>query len=111
MNNQLQNIDSLIRLPFIYAQCVIGSENFLDAGKYLKYTEAKNSQGYTQIVSCFMHLIEDDTSQNYIRSLSQNFSITNNVGAAGDPSHDSGFNSLVFGIRYQNKVSSAQPLN
>ena len=53
LNNQQPNTDSLYRPSVSFAQCVIGTEKCPSAGKNLNYREDKNSQGYSEDVSCF----------------------------------------------------------
>ena len=106
LNSQLLHKDSSKRPSVKFAQCIIGTERYPDAGINLNYAEDKNSQGYGRIVSCFTHLTKDDILQPYI---SQEDFITNNVNSAGDTTDDIGYKLFLFDIRYQKNFSCAQP--
>ena len=60
--SQILYIDSFCRLPVTSAQCNIGTENFLEAGKIIIYDDVY-SQGYAQNKKVFRALTKDDILQ------------------------------------------------
>ena len=52
--------DTFCRLPFVSAQCIIGTENFADAGILSNYDDDDYSQGYHQIKEAFKASTKDD---------------------------------------------------
>ena len=65
-NQQHQGKDAFYRPSVINAHCIIGSENYTDAGKNCNYAIDNNSQAYGKIVSCFRHSAKDKILQPYI---------------------------------------------
>ena len=59
-DSQNLNIDTFCRLPVISAQCVIGTENYPDAGIILNYDNDDYSKGYHQIKEVFKAVTKDD---------------------------------------------------
>ena len=66
--------------------------------------EDKNNKSYSQIESCFKHLLKDDTLQRYVSQTD----FINNVKAAGAPTDDIGYSLFVFGMRNHENFWSAQ---
>ena len=66
-DRQKLNNDTFCRLPVVSAQCVIGTENYPDAGVLLNYDDDDCSQGYSQIKGVFRALTKDDILQTYIK--------------------------------------------
>ena len=102
-NRQHQNIDTFCRPSVVDAQCIIGSENFSDAGRSCNYAIDKWSQAYGKIVSCFRHLAKDIIVQPYF---TQKDFITSNNYPDGKP----GYNLSVFDFHHHQYYSSAQPI-
>ena len=65
-DSQNLNNDTFFRLPVVSAQCIIGTENYPDAGILLNYDDDDYSQGYHQIEESFKALTKDDILQPYI---------------------------------------------
>ena len=102
-DSQDLNNDSFCRIPVVIAQCVIGTEIYLDACILLKYDDDDDySQGYHQSKEAFRALRKDDILQPYI---SQEDFRSSNVRVA-----DVGYNLHVFDIRYQKNFENAQPI-
>ena len=101
-HSQNLNNDTFCRLPVVSAQCIIGTEKYLDAGMFLTYDDDDYSQGYHQIKEAFKALAKDDILQPYISD--DNFR-TSNVAA-----NDVGYNLYVFDIRYQKNFTNSQPI-
>ena len=102
-NQQHQKNDTFYRPSVVNAQCIIGSEKFLDAGLNCNYAIDKYSQGYGEIFSCFRLLSKDNILQPYI---TQKDCITSNDYPGGNH----GYNLYVFDIRHHQDYSSAQPI-
>ena len=96
------NNDTFCGLPVVSAQCVIGTENYPDAGILLNYDDDDYSQGYHQIKEAFRVLTKDDVLQPYI---SEEDFRTSNVRAA-----DVGYNLYFFDRRYQKKYTASHPI-
>ena len=95
LNNQLRKNGSFYRLSVFLAQCIIGLEKHLDVGINFSYPPGKQCQGFSQIVTCFEYLTEDDTLQSY---MSQQDFWKNFINAFADPNKASGYNLIVFDI-------------
>ena len=52
-DSQYLNDDTFCRLPVNSAQCIIGTENYPDAGILLNYDDDEYSQGYVQSKEAF----------------------------------------------------------
>ena len=91
-DSQNLNNDTFCRLPVVSAQCVIGTEEYPDAGILLNY-DVDYSQGYGQIKEAFKALTKDDILQPYI--CEEDFR-SSNVAA-----NDVGYNLYAFDVRYQ----------
>ena len=65
-NDQDLNNDTLYRPLVTSAQCIIGTEKYLDSGNLLSYNDENYSQGYGQIKEAFETLTKDDVLQPYI---------------------------------------------
>ena len=70
-DSQNLNNDTFCRMPVVSAQCVIGTEEYPNAGILLKYDDHGYSEGYHQIKEAFTALTKDDILQPYI--LEQDF--------------------------------------
>ena len=101
-SSQNLNNDTFCRLPVVSAQCIIGTENFPDAGILLNYDDDDYSQVYHQIKEAFRALTKDDILQPYISEADFRRS---NVAA-----NDIGYNLYVFDIRYQKTFPNSQPI-
>ena len=101
-DSQNLNNDTFCRLPVVSAHCVIGTENYPDAGILLNYVNDDYSQGYHQIKEAFKALTKDDILQPYI--FEDDFR-SSNVAA-----NDVGYNLHVFDIRYQKNYTASQPI-
>ena len=64
--SQILSFDTFCRLPVVSAQCIIGTEQFPDAGLLLIYDDDDCSQGYHQIKEAFRALTKDDILQPYV---------------------------------------------
>ena len=62
-DSQNLNFDTFCRLPVVSAQCIIGTENYPDAGILLNYDDDYYAQGYSQIKEAFRVLIKDKILQ------------------------------------------------
>ena len=62
-DGQNLNNDTFCRLPFVSAQCIIGTEKNPDAGILLNYNDDDYSQGYGQIKEAFRAVTKDDILQ------------------------------------------------
>ena len=96
------NIDTFCRLPFVSAQCIIGTEKYPDAGILLNYDDDDYDQRYVQIKEAVRALTKDDILQPYI---SDDDFRSSNVRA-----DDVDYNLYVFDIRYQKKFAASQPM-
>ena len=94
-DSQNLNNDTFCRLPVVSAQCVIGTENYPDAGILLNYADDEYSQGYHQIKEAFKALTKDDILQPYISE--EDFRSSNAAA------YDVGYNLYVLEIRNQKK--------
>ena len=94
--------DTFSRLPVVSAQCIIGTENYPDAGILLNYDDDDYSQGYSQIKEAFRALTKDDILQPY---MSDDDFRSSNAAANGV-----GYNFYVFYIRYQKNFTNSQPI-
>ena len=102
-DSQTFNNDALCRLPVVSAQCISGTEKYLDAGISLNYDDDDDyAQGYCQIKEAFRALTKDDILQSYI--FEDDFR-SSNISA-----DDVGYNLYVFHTRYQKNSTSSQPI-
>ena len=101
-DSQNLNNDSFYRLPVVSAQCIIGTENYPDAGILLNYDDGDYSQGYHHIKGAFRALTNNDILRPYI---TEDDFRSSNVRADGVV-----YNSYVFDIRYQKIFENAQPI-
>ena len=102
-NQQQQNNCSIYRPSVVNAQCIIGSEKFLDAGRNCNFAFDKYSQAHGENVSCFRHLAKDIFLQLYF---TQKDFVTSSIYPNGNP----GYNLYAFDIRHHEDYSSAQPI-
>ena len=100
-HDQNLNNDTLVRLPVISAQVVIGPERYPDSGISLNYDDDDYSQGYGQIKEAFKALTKDNILQPYISD--HDFKSSND-------GNDIGYNIYAFDIRYQKIFENAQPV-
>ena len=99
-DSQNLNNDTFFKPPVASAQCIIGTEKYLDAGFFLKYEEDDYSHSYGAIKEAFRLFTKDDN-------------LTPNVSdidfRSSDNGHDVGYNLYVFDIRYEKNLEAAQP--
>ena len=100
-HDQKLNKDTFYRPPVKSAQCIIGTEKYLDSGILLKYGEDDYAQGNGQFKKPVKALTKDDILKPY-RSDHDSRSSKNK--------NDVGYNLYNFDIRYQKKLESAQPI-
>ena len=100
-DSQKLNNDTFCRLSVDSAQCIIGTQNYPDAGISLNYDDDDYSKGYSQIKDAFRASTKDDLLQAYISE--QGFR-SSNVRA-----DDVGYILYVFDIRYQKHFTNSQP--
>ena len=100
-NDQELNNDTFYRPLVTSAQCIIGTEKYLDSGILLNYNDDDYSQGYGQIKEAFKALTKDNILQPYISE--HDFRSSNGV-------NDVGYNIYAFDIRYQKNFESSQPI-
>ena len=100
---QHQKNDKFYRPSVVNAQAIMGSKNFLDAGKNCSYAIDKYSQAYGEIGSCFRHLAKDDILQLYITL--KDFKTSNNY-----PDGNPGYNIYVFYFHHHQDYTSTQPI-
>ena len=101
-DSQNLNNDTFCRLPVISAQCIIGTEKYLDAAMLLNYDDDDYSQGYHQTKEAFRALTKDDILQPYISEA--DFRRSNTTA------NDIGYNLYVFDIRCQKNFTKCQPI-
>ena len=101
-HSQNFNKNTSCRLPVVSAQCVIGTEKYLDAGILLNYDDDEYSQWYAQIKEAFRAFIKVDILRPCI---SDHDFRSSNVRA-----DDVGYNLYVLDIRYQQNVTASQPV-
>ena len=101
-DSQNLNNDTFCRIAVVGAHCVIGTENYPDAGILLKYSEDDYSQGYHRIKEASKALTKDDILQPYISE--EDFRSSNAAA------NDVGYNLYVFDIRYQKNYTASQPI-
>ena len=101
-DSQNLNIDTFCRLTVISAQCIIGAEEYPDAGILLNYDDDDISQGYHQIIEAFKAMTKDDILQPYISE--------EDFGSSNVAANDVGYNLYVFDIRYQKNYTASQPI-
>ena len=65
-NDQNLNNDTLVRLPIISAQVIIGTEKYPDSAILLNYNDDNCSQGYGKIKEAFKALTKDNILQPYV---------------------------------------------
>ena len=100
-NDQNLNNDSFFRPLVTSAQCIIGTEKYLDSGILLNYNDDGYSKGYGQIKEAFKALTKDNLLQPYISEHDfRSSSDGNNIG----------YNIYAFDIRYQKNFESSQPI-
>ena len=100
-HDQKLNNDSIVRLPVISAQVVIGTERYPDSAILLNYEDDDYSQGYGQIKEAFKAFTEDNILQPYISD--HDFKSSND-------GNDIGYNIYAFDIRYQKNFENSQPV-
>ena len=100
-NSQNENNDTFYRPSVISAQCIIGTEKYLDSSILLNYNDDDYNQGYGQIKEAFRALTKDDILQPYISD--HDFRSSNN-------NDDIGYNLYVFDILYQKDFENAHPI-
>ena len=93
LNNQLLSNDCFYRTPDKFAQCIIATENYPDAGKNSIYAEDNYRQVDSQIVSCFNLSTKDHILQPF---LSQQDFTMNNVNASDHNTIDIGYILFFF---------------
>ena len=90
--------DTFCRLPVTSAQCIIGTETYLDSAISLNHHDDDYSQGYGHIQASFKCLkcllLKDDILQPYI---------TEDDYRSSNEGNKIGYNIHVFDIRYQKK--------
>ena len=100
-HDQNLNNDTFVRLPFISAQVVIGTERYPDSSILLNYEDDDYSQGYGQIKEAFEALTKDNILQPYISD--HDFKSPND-------GNDIGYNIYAFDIRYQKNFENSLPI-
>ena len=100
-HDQNLNNDTLVRLPVISAQVVIGTERYPDNSILLNYEDDDYSQGYGQIKEAFKALTKDNILQPYI---------TDHDFRSSNDGNDIGYNLHAFDIRYQKNFENGQPV-
>ena len=65
-NDQNLNNDTFYRPLVTSAQCIIGTEKYLDSGMFRNYNDDNYSQGYGQIKEAFKTLTKNNLLQQYI---------------------------------------------
>ena len=95
-DSQDPNNDAFYRLPVTSAQCIIGTEKYLDTGILLNYYDDDYRQGYGLNKEAFRALTKDEILQPY--KSDQDFRI------------DIGYKLYVFDIRHQENFTAAQPI-
>ena len=106
---QSLNTDSFNRPPVVTnAQCIIGTEKYLNSGILINYADDDYSQGYRQIKETFRALTKDDILNPF---KSDHAFGSTNVNNAGEDDDVVGYNLCAFDIRYQINLESAQPIN
>ena len=88
-------------MPVTSAQCIFGTERYLDSAISLNYDDDDYSQGYGQIIEAFRAVTHDDILQPYI---SEDDCRSSNDG------NDIGYNLHSFNTRYQKSFESTQPV-
>ena len=99
--DQNLNNDTFYRPPVMSAQCIIGTEKYLDSAILLNYNDDEFSQGYGLIKQAFKDLTKDDILEPY---MSENDFRSNKTG------NNIGYNLYVFDIRCHKNFESAQPI-
>ena len=98
-HDQTLNNDTFYRMPVSSAQCIIGTEKYLDSATLLNYDDDDYSQGYGMVKEAFKALTKDNKLQPYISE--DDFRSDNN-------GNNIGYNIHVFDIRYQKNYQSGQ---
>ena len=91
-NDQSLNDDTFYRPPVTSAQCIIGTEKYLDSAILLNYNDVDYSQGYGLLKQPFKDLTKDDILELYISDYDCRSS---------NDGHNIGFILYVSDIRYQ----------
>ena len=94
--------DTFCRLPFVSAQCFIGTQKYYDAGILLSYDDDDYGESYAQIKAVLRALTKNDFLQPYISD--DDFRCSN---ARGDII---GYNLYVSDVRYQQNFTASQPI-
>ena len=103
LESQILKNDSFCRLPVTSAQCIIGSEEYLEAGILLNYDDDDDyAQGYSQIKEAFRAVTKDGILEPYV---SDDDFRSWNAGVV-----ELGCNLYVFDIRYQQNFTASQPI-
>ena len=100
-DSQNLNNDRFYRPPVTSAQCIIGTEMYLDSAILQNYDDDDYNQGYGQIKEAFKALTKDDILQPYISDNDFRLFIDDD---------DIGYNLYVFEMRYQKNLESAHPM-
>ena len=100
-HDQNLNNDTFYRPLVTSAQCIIGTEKYLDSAILLKYNDDDYSQGYGLIKQAFKDLTKDDIFEPYIGN--NDFRSSNDGNIFGNKLY-------VFDRRYQKNFESAQPI-
>ena len=100
-DSQNLNIDTLCKLAVTSSQCIIGTENYPNAGILLNHDDDDYSQGYTQNKEASRASTKDDILQPYIS--------LDILGSSNIRIDDVGFNFYVFDIKYHQTLTASQP--
>ena len=100
-HDQILNNDTFVRLPFICAQVVTGTERYPDSAILISLDDDNYVQGYGQIKEAFKALTKDDILKSYI---------TEDDFRSSNEGDNIGYNIYAFDIRYQKNFENAQPV-
>ena len=100
-DSQNLNNDTFYRPPLTSAQCIIGTEKYLDNSILLSYDNGDYIQRHGQIKEAFRAVTKNDIPKTYISDI--DFRSCND-------DNEFGYNVYVFDIRKQNNFENAQPI-
>ena len=101
-DSQILNSDTCCGLAFTSAQCKIETEKNSDVGRLLNYDDDDYSQGYGQTKGFFRALTKDDFFKPYIT--------VDDFRSSSIKADDVGYNLYVFDKRYQQNLTTGQPI-
>ena len=102
LNSQDLNNGTFCRLFVFGAECLTGTENYLDAAMLVNCKDDDYSEGFDLIETAFKVLIRDVNLQSYISG--------NDFRPSNDGVDEVGYTFFVFVIKHQENFAPVQPI-